>query len=185
MKSNLKAVASMFCFAVVGLAAGLLGGPVASAQACDTPDPIVAAISSLALGGPEVPFPWTVKAPFPWGTIEGIWEATLDNGTQVFFSFEIQTDVGNRKILRVFELDQDNNNVLAQGTGVAAASKKLVSAAMTGQDGAYMLFIGAYRNPKTPKQDPVTVLTMRSFTSLQTPDIEVVATKVSNTPYAQ
>lgn len=133
---------------------------------------------------PDVPFPLSAMLPFPWGTIEGMWE-TRDNGMNAIFSFEIRgCDTGqSRKILKVVHIDPYSGQIIAEGIGITVDDTRIVRAAMSGAQGNYMLMIGAYENKdasRGPKK--VTVLTIRSFDPLSEDLTQVVVRKFSNIP---
>jgi hypothetical protein len=134
-----------------------------------------------ARGGPEVPFPLSLEIPFPWNEIEGTWEAH-GPGVDALFSFEVRVDYMDRKILKVVHLDR-NNNVVATGIGIAVDDKRIVRAAMKGQNGVYMLFIRAFKNPKSVPEKTATVLTLRAFDRIDSDDMHVIVEKVSDNPY--
>jgi hypothetical protein len=140
------------------------------------------ASGSITVRGPEVPFPLSSELPFPWGNIEGTWELH-GKGIDALFSFEVQSDCAGRKVLRVLHLDPDNRAVIAEGTGIGVDDKKIVRAAMGGKYGNYMLFIGAFKNPKPAGPETVTVLTIRSFTGVGNTDLQAIVRKVSNEPH--
>jgi hypothetical protein len=139
--------------------------------------------------GPEVPFPMSTTLPFPWDKIEGIWNAK-GQGIDLFFSFRVQTDRDGRQFLAVEQLDAKTGELVAQGVGLSVENDKLVRAAMSGSfGGAYMLFIGSYKDPKSlaPNRIPrsVTVLTVRSFSNMVgQDDQQFTVSKVSNLPYS-
>jgi len=136
--------------------------------------------------GPEVPFPLSLQIPFPWGTIEGVWEAK-SSGLNALFSFEVQNDCDNRKILKVFHLDPLSGMVLAEGMGIAIDDKRIVRAAMSSASlGSYMLFIRAFKDPKAMHGPKIaTVLTVRPFSGSESDDDHVIVRKISNVPYRQ
>lgn len=141
--------------------------------------------SQVALArDPDVPFPLSAMLPFPWGTIEGMWEAQAD-GVDAVFSFEIRgCDTGqSRKILKVVHLDPQSGQILAEGIGITVDDSRIVRAAMSGAQGNYMLMIGAYENNNAslgPKK--VTVLTIRPFDPVDEDLTQVVVRKFSNVP---
>jgi hypothetical protein len=149
----------------------MLAAPIAQASFCDD------GIDRLT--GPEVPFPLNTDLPFPWGTIEGVWEAKTNN-VDAMFSFEVQTDANNRKILRVLHVDPVSHKILAEGTGISIDERRIVRAAMSGGDaGNYMLFIGAY---KKAQGGTFNVLTIRSFVSSGNRDVQVIVRKILQSP---
>jgi hypothetical protein len=135
--------------------------------------------SESLYGGPEVPFPLDAQLPFPWGTIAGTWEAR-GPGIDALFSFEVQADRNGRKILRVLHLEPATGKILAEGIGIGLDERNIVRAAMRGGCGAYMLYIGAFKNPKATQPKTVTVLTIRSFSGVEERDIQVIVRRVSN-----
>jgi hypothetical protein len=132
---------------------------------------------------PDVPFPLALEMPFPWGAIEGIWEAQ-GNGVDALFSFEIlQSGPGDRKILKVVHLDPFTGQALAEGAGISFDSDKMVRAAMMGSAGTYMLFIRAFKTKSVRGTKVATVLTIRSFNSANTEeDVHVIVRKISDDP---
>lgn len=138
--------------------------------------------------GPEVPFPMNTTLPFPWDKIEGIWNAK-GNGVDLIFCFEVQTDRDGRQVLTVEQLDAKTGERVAQGVGLSVENDKLVRAAMTGSfGGAYMLFIGSYKDPNfAPGRIPksVTVLTVRSFSKMMgDEDEQFTVSKLANLPFS-
>lgn len=143
-------------------------------------------------GGPEVPFPMSITLPFPWGNIEGMWKVVTNDGTQILFSFSVETDKDGKQYLRVLQIDANTQAVLAEGVGIAIENDKLVRAAMQSKvsHSSYMLFVGSYKNQGQQAlggivSKAITVLTVRPFTDLMGgQDVQVVVQKVSNAPYA-
>lgn len=133
--------------------------------------------------GPEVPFPLSIELPFPWGTIEGIWMAR-GKGLDAYFSFEVQTGHFDWKMLRVIQIDPVGKCSVAEGVGVAVTNSNVVRAAMAGDGGSYMLYIGSYKNDHSIfGPHSVTVLTIRSFHKLFPDDTQLIVKKVGNYPY--
>lgn len=136
---------------------------------------------------PGVPFPMSTTLPFPWDKIEGIWNAK-GNGVDLIFNFKVQTDRDGRQFLSVEQLDAKTGERVAQGVGLSVENDKLVRAGMSGSfGGAYMLFIGSYRDPnfvaagRLPKS--VTVLTVRSFSNMMgDEDEQFTVSKLANLP---
>lgn len=141
------------------------------------------AISSVVvLRNPDVPFPLEAQLPFPWATIEGMWEAKVD-GVSALFSFQIQSDIGNRKVLRVIQLDPATYQFVAEGTGISPDNKKM-TAAMKTQVGTYLLSIRAYKDPKSKIGPKVAmVLTVRPFTGTEEDEKHVLIRKIGHNPY--
>ena len=135
--------------------------------------------------GPEVPFPLDATIPFPWNKIEGVWQASTPQG-KLYFSFDVETDYNGRQLLHVTQLQGETSFVVSEGVGVSVPNDNLVRAAMAGHlVGNYMLYIGAYKNPKPALGMPkvVTVLTLRPFGAADAQnDIHYVVTKVSSHP---
>ncbi len=156
-----------------------------------TQPPTVPTLPPRPDGGPEVPFPLDAILPFPWASIEGVWRVEL-NAVHLIFSFKVEKDLKGKQYLRVLQIDHTTNQLLAEGVGIGIENDKLVRAAMTSKvdnSGSYMLFIGSYKNTAHfvvagQLTSTVTVLTVRSFSDLiGDKDVQVVVTKVSNTPY--
>ena len=129
--------------------------------------------------------------PFPWGNIEGIWKVEID-AVHMLFSFKVETDLNGKQYLHVLQIDHSTGTLLAEGVGLGIENDTLVRAAMTSKvdsTGSYMLFIGSYKNVsqlsiRGQTAKTMTVLTVRSFSDLLgDKDVQVVVTKVSNTPY--
>ncbi len=138
---------------------------------------------------PGVPFPMSSSLPFPWDKIEGIWTAK-GNGVDLIFSFEVQTDRDGVQFLSVEQIDAKTGELVAQGVGLSVENDKLVRAAMSGSfGGAYMLFIGSYKDPNSlaPNRIPksVTVLTVRSFSNIMgEEDEQFTVSKVSSAAHS-
>lgn len=130
------------------------------------------------INGPEVPFPLSAALPFPWGTIEGVWEAK-GPAMNALFSFEVQNDCDKRKVLRVLQLDPATREVMAEGTAIGVDQQRIVRAAMRGYSESYMLFVGAFNNKRG---GVINVLTMRAFAGSSESDFQVVVKKISQTP---
>lgn len=143
----------------------------------------VDAHAAVILRNPDVPFPLEAQLPFPWATIEGMWEANL-NGVSALYSFQVQTDGDERKVLKVIQLDPATYAVIAEGTGISSTDDKKMTAAMKAQGGAYLLSIRAYKDTKAKIGPKVaTVLTVRPFTGTEEDEKHVIIRKVSHTPY--
>lgn len=141
------------------------------------------ASASVNAMGPEVPFPLSTELPFPWGTIEGVWEAK-GKGIDALFSFEVETYVEGIKFLKVIHLDSVTGEVMASGVGLSTGDDRIVRAAMKGIYGNYMLFIGAFEDANAlPGANSVTGLTIRSFEMAGDMGLFVVVKKISNRPY--
>lgn len=141
------------------------------------------AIGGAAHAGPEVPFPLNAQLPFPWNTIEGVWEAK-DNDINALFSFQVQNDSNNRKILKVIHLSPDGEQIIAEGTALAVDDKMIVRGAMTNGRDAYVLIIRAFRDKKGPRgARTATVLTLRPFNGAEKSETHVVVRKISNSPF--
>ncbi len=69
------------------------------------------------LRDPDVPVPLSDPLPFPWGTIEGVWEARGGN-FNALFSFEVQNMSDSTQVLKVAHLDPVTGNILSTGTGL-------------------------------------------------------------------
>jgi hypothetical protein len=113
---------------------------------------------------PDPVIPLMEPLDFPWGTIEGIWEARTENG-RMLFSFEVRGDGPKQKFLRVLQIDPRTNEVVAHGTGMFDEKTKQVRAGMISVIGnSYMVFIGLYEN-RLAGRVPIrmTILTIRSF----------------------
>jgi hypothetical protein len=146
--------------------------------------PSLSAYAAVQARDPDVPFPLALEMPFPWDSIEGVWEAH-GNGVDALFSFEVlQNGPVDRKILKVVHIDPLSGQVVAEGGGVSFDNDKMVRAGMTGVSGTYMLFIRAFKNPKVTRGSNVaTVLTVRAFTSSETEsDVHVIIRKISSQP---
>lgn len=137
---------------------------------------------------PGVPFPMSSSLPFPWDKIEGVWTAK-GNGVDLIFNFKVQTDNEGSQFLSVEQIDAKTGELVAQGVGLSVENDKLVRAAMSGSfGGAYMLFIGSYRDPNqlVPSRSPksVTVLTVRSFSNIMgDEDEQFTVTKLRGSAY--
>ena len=132
---------------------------------------------------PDVPIPLTDPLPFPWGSIEGIWQAQVA-GHQTLFSFEVQTESGSRRVLKVYEISSDTGEVVAQGTALAADGSDEVRAGMVGRSGGYMLFVGLFEDKSgIGGSTRVTVLRTRGFhDSSGISEQSLVIRKVSEAP---
>lgn len=164
---------------------GLPGQPIPSLPSLPPPG------KGNPKGGPEVPFPLATTLPFPWGNIEGIWKIVTNEGTQISFSFTVQTDLDGHQYLSVAQIDTSTGQLVAEGVGISVETDKLVRAAMKAKNGAaYMLFIGSYKNTNQyvvggQASKSVTVLTVRPFTDLTgDKDVQVIVQKVSDAPLA-
>jgi hypothetical protein len=168
-----------------GFTAALLGAFIvmtschASADLISTGD----AYSARNFHDPDVPIPLTDPLPFPWGTIEGIWQAQVA-GHQTLFSFEVQSDSGSRKVLKVYEISSDTGEVVAQGTALSAEGSDEVRAGMVGQSGGYLLFVGLFEDKSTiGGSKRITVLRTRGFhESSSGSEQNLVIRKVSEAP---
>jgi hypothetical protein len=117
-------------------------------------------------GGSDVPFPLDYPLPFPWNTIEGVWEVE-SRDYQATFSFDVQNDCNGRQILKVLQIDGDSNDVMAAGMGYKIDRTEQVTAAMSGQNGSYMLYVGAYEDTHVKPAKKAYVLRIVSFSGGQ------------------
>ena len=113
-------------------------------------------------GGSDVPFPLDYPLPFPWNTIEGTW-AVESRAYQATFSFDVQNDCNGRQILKVSQIDPDSGDVMADGMGYKIDRTEQVTAAMSGQSGSYMLYVGAYEDTHVSPAKKAYVLRIVSF----------------------
>ena len=142
---------------------------------------VVHAPASSAMAYPDPIIPLLEPMPFPWDSIEGIWQGEID-GTEVLFSLDVRSDSGGRRFLHVAQLDAGTKLIVAEGSGFVDPKSGAVQAGMAGRFGSYMLFVGQYRNDKLSKYPKVvTVLTARSFQSLTQP-FQTVISKVVSQP---
>jgi hypothetical protein len=149
------------------LAAPVLSGSASTKSPVDRPSveklPVVKAPTAIDKY-PDPVIPLMEPLDFPWGTIEGIWEARTENG-RMLFSFEVRGDGAKQKVLRVLQIDPKTNEVVAHGTGIFDEKTKQVRAGMISSIGnSYMVFIGLYEN-RSVGRVPIrmTILTIRSF----------------------
>jgi|GEM_PF-2854660 len=146
--------------------------------------PLPAVGHAHVFGGPEVPFPLSAQVDFPWATIEGVWQAKGKN-FNTEFSFRIQSDGTNGRILGVTQINPDNQTVVAKGTGFSNDDARTVRAVMVGaQSGqSYWLIIRAFKNDKSGKIE--TVLTVRSFDGsdgTNEAEMHIVVRKLKSSP---
>ena len=146
--------------------------------------PVPAVGHTHVFGGPEVPFPLSAQVDFPWATIEGVWQARGKN-FNTEFSFRIQSDGTNGRILGVTQINPDSLAVVAKGTGFSNDDARTVRAVMVGaQSGqSYWLIIRAFKNDKSGKIE--TVLTVRSFDGrddTDEADMHIVVRKLKSSP---
>ena len=120
---------------------------------------IIAAVAALAVtvsmsvtapsafaGGDDTIFPLDYPLPFPWNSIEGIWEVE-STGFKAYYSFEVQHDCDSRLILKVVQIDPATRIVAADGIGYQNSDSKQIYAAMQMANGSsYVLNVGAYRD---------------------------------------
>ena len=131
---------------------------------------------------PDVPIPLSNPLPFPWSTIEGVWEAK-SAGVNALFSFEVVDQGEGRQILKVVHVNTDLTEIVARGTGFAMQASNEVRAGMISYWGSYMLYIGLYEDEKAlggPKK--MTVLRIMPFAQPQEQAITLVIRKVSEKP---
>ena len=126
----------------------------------------VVCVPSAAMAYPDPVIPLMEPLPFPWETIEGIWQARV-NGKVMWFSLEVRSDDGGRRFLHVLQLEPSTNSVVAEGNGFIDSKTGTVRAGMVGDGGSFMVFIGLYKNEKVSQYPRlVTMLTSRSLQSL-------------------
>ena len=142
---------------------------------------VVHAPASSALAYPDPIIPMLQPMPFPWDSIEGIWQGEID-GTEVLFSLDVRSDGNGRKFLHVVQVDATTKVVVAEGSGFLDPKSDAVQAGMSGKYGSYMLFVGQYRNDKLSKYPKVvTMLTARPFKTLEH-SFETMISKVVTQP---
>ena len=140
---------------------------------------------------PDPVIPLMESLPFPWDTIEGVWQAKID-GQYIRFSFEVRSAVNGRRFLHVVQVVNPSTSAPAQtnpsevvafqGDGWIDERTNAVRAGMLGERGTYMLFIGLYKNEKVEGYPRlVTMLTARSFQSL-TQEFSVMIEKIQPNP---
>lgn len=138
-----------------------------------------AAPALYAAGGDDTIFPLDFPLPFPWSSIQGVWEVE-SRDFRTYFSFEVQRDCDSRQILKVMQIDPNSGTVVAQGIGFQNTDSKQVYAAMQkASGGSYILFVGAYKD--TSKNQNVVVLRISKFSDW-TPDLNYRIHKVRNAP---
>lgn len=115
-------------------------------------------------GGDDWVIPLDSPLPFPWNSIEGIWKVDSPK-FQALYSFEVQFDCDNRKILTVLQLDPTSREVVAKGIGYMNGSTREVRAAMSAlSGGSYLLSVGAYNDKSTFPYRSFIALRVSSFT---------------------
>lgn len=120
------------------------------------------ASSLLAGGGSDVPFPLNYPLPFPWSTIEGVWNVD-SHQYSAMYTFAVENDCNGRQILKVIQIDPTSHVVLAAGIGYQVDGSDQVTAAMNGPNGSYMLYVGAYEDSLVAPVKKAYVLRLVAF----------------------
>lgn len=139
---------------------------------------------AFARGGSDVPFPLDYPLPFPWDSINGVWEVKSCT-FKATFTFEVENDCDGRQILRVRQVEADTDQVIADGIGYKLDSGEQVIAAMSGKGTSYMLYVGAYEDTQVTPATKEYVLRVVSFDGQSQEDryqIKKISDKVSNDP---
>ncbi len=114
---------------------------------------------------PDSPFPLDYPVKFPWSSIEGIWQV-VSQKVDSTFSFEVQSDCQGRQILKVYQIDPDNSEIIAEGIGTRSDSSNEVYAVMKGRGVQnYFVHIGAYLDKNSSPQRKAVVMRIFSFNS--------------------
>lgn len=115
-------------------------------------------------GGDDWVIPLDSALPFPWHSIEGIWKVENAKFSSLF-SFEVQHDCDQRKILTVLQLEPITRRVISKGIGFMNEETREVRAAMSmSGSGSFVLSVGAYNDSTTFPPRTFIALRVTSFT---------------------
>lgn len=114
-------------------------------------------------GGDDWVIPLDSPLPFPWQEIEGIWKVESAKFSSLF-SFEVQYDCDQRKILTVIQLEPGTRRVLAKGIGYMSVTREVRAAMSTNDNHSYILNVGAYSDTTTFPPRTFIALRVTSFT---------------------
>ncbi|NQY99380.1 MAG: hypothetical protein HRT45_01765 [Bdellovibrionales bacterium] len=131
---------------------------------------VAQATSVLGEGGDTLPWPWGSECPFPWNSIEGMWEEKepkTEGFLETYFQFEIiEVWQSGTHVFRVQQYDGEGN-LVAEGKGVSPRGQRIVRAMLlptdsTGEAKSYFVIVRAYTEDRFSCSDKlITVLTMR------------------------
>lgn len=90
---------------------------------------LAAHANDVCIRGDALPWPWGTECPFPWSEIEGDWKAKDHFADDTFRINVLSID---RLGGRTFEIKRfnANNELVAQGKGVASKRRKIIRAAL-------------------------------------------------------
>jgi hypothetical protein len=147
---------------------------------------IANASSILGEGGDTLPWPWGSECPFPWNSIEGMWEEKepkTEGFLETYFEFEIiEVWESGTHVFRVNQFDGEGN-IVATGKGVSPSGQRIVRAMLlptadSEDRKSYFVVVRAYTEDRFTCSDKlVTVLTMRERGAPLDDDLHMIIKK--------
>ncbi|MCB0363960.1 MAG: hypothetical protein H6624_13080 [Bdellovibrionaceae bacterium] len=147
---------------------------------------------SLAAGDDPVPWPFASRCPFPWKTIDGVWQVVDGQITDYFEFHVVSTTQTGARIIEVNRYDE-NMELIATGRGLSPKGQTVVRLAMYNVDPdvqprSYTAFVGNYveKDKFSCEHDQVhTVVTVRSYISDKSQDSHYVIEKIKKNECTQ
>ncbi|HND84161.1 MAG TPA: hypothetical protein PLU50_00070 [Pseudobdellovibrionaceae bacterium] len=102
-----------------------------------------------------VPWPWSVRQPFPWNEIQGVWKTVEDEFPNYFVMRPILGDAVQKQ-MQVRVIDAKSCKVLATGIGVETDRGRNLRAQVTGESGTFFVaFTALSAQDARQKNSPV------------------------------
>lgn len=137
-------------------------------------------------GGDTLPWPWGTECPFPWNSIEGMWEEKEPKSGafyETYFEFEIiEVWQSGTHVFRVNQYD-GTGSMIATGKGVSPSGQRIVRAMLlpttqSERNKSYFVIVRAYTEDRFACSDQlVTVLTMRERGATLDKDLHMIIKK--------